>query len=305
MLSLIQTALELGLIYALTVLALFLSYSMLDVCDLSTDGCFTLGAAAGAVVALLGHPLLALPAAMLAGMTSGLVTALLQTRLGIDSLLAGIIVNTGLYSVNIAVMAGASQVSLNRTDTLFTLARDLLKSTPLAGGHKLVVLAVLTALAVVLLTLFLNTRLGLAIRATGDNRDMVRASSIDPVFTVTVGLCLSGALTGLSGCLLAQYQRSAEINLGTGVLTVALASLLIGRVLARRGGILLRAAGAVAGAFLFRLIYALALQLDMPAYMLKLTSAVIVALTIAVPYLKKQYPLLLRANQGKGGKGTC
>lgn len=275
MLSLIQTALELGLIYALTVLALFLSYSMLDVCDLSTDGCFTLGAAAGAVVALSGHPLLALPAAMLAGMTSGLVTALLQTRLGIDSLLAGIIVNTGLYSVNIAVMAGASQVSLNRTDTLFTLARDLLKSTPLAGGHKLVVLAVLTALAVVLLTLFLNTRLGLAIRATGDNRDMVRASSIDPVFTVTVGLCLSGALTGLSGCLLAQYQRSAEINLGTGVLTVALASLLIGRVLARRGGILLRAAGAVAGAFLFRLIYALALQLDMPAYMLKLTSAVI------------------------------
>ena len=292
MLSLIQTALELGLIYALTVLALFLSYSMLDVCDLSTDGCFTLGAAAGAVVALLGHPLLALPAAMLAGMTSGLVTALLQTRLGIDSLLAGIIVNTGLYSVNIAVMAGASQVSLNRTDTLFTLARDLLKSTPLAGGHKLVVLAVLTALAVVLLTLFLNTRLGLAIRATGDNRDMVRASSIDPVFTVTVGLCLSGALTGLSGCLLAQYQRSAEINLGTGVLTVALASLLIGRVLAHRGGILLRAAGAVAGAFLFRLIYALALQLDMPAYMLKLTSAVIVALTIAVPYLKKQYQFI-------------
>ena len=294
MLSLIQTALELGLIYALTVLALFLSYSMLDVCDLSTDGCFTLGAAAGAVVALLGHPLLALPAAMLAGMTSGLVTALLQTRLGIDSLLAGIIVNTGLYSVNIAVMAGASQVSLNRTDTLFTLARDLLKSTPLAGGHKLVVLAVLTALAVVLLTLFLNTRLGLAIRATGNNPDMVRSSSINPVFTTIVGLCVANALTGLSGCLMAQSQQSAEINIGTGMVTIALASLLIGATLMGRGSIFTRAVGMVVGAFVFRLVYAIALRLDMPAFMLRLVSSVIVALAIALPYLKEQWPVISR-----------
>ena len=305
MLALIQTALELGLIYAFTVLALFLSYSMLGVCDLSTDGCFTLGASVGAMVAVAGHPLLALPAAMLAGTTSGFVTAFLQTRMGIDSLLSGIIVNTGLYSVNIAVMAGASQVSLNRTDTVFTLARDLLADGPLAGQYRLVVLVAATAAAVGLLTLFLNTRLGLAIRATGDNRDMVRASSIDPVFTVTVGLCLANALTGLSGCMLAQYQRSAEINLGSGILTVALASLLIGRVLVPRGGILLKAAGAVGGAFLFRLIYALALRLQMPAYMLRLTSAVIVALTIALPYLKKQYPLLLRRQKVKGGTPSC
>lgn len=305
MFSLIQTALELGLIYSLTVLALFLSYSMLGVCDLSTDGCFTLGASVGAVVALSGHPLLALPAAMLSGTASGFVTAFLQTRMGIDSLLSGIIVNTGLYSVNIAVMAGAAQVSLNRTGTLFTLARDLLSGTPLAGQYRLIILALLTAAAAVLLSLFLKTRLGLAIRATGDNRDMVCASSIDPVFTVTVGLCLANALTGLSGCLLAQYQRNAEINMGSGILTVALASLLIGRVLAPRGGILFRAAGAVAGAFLFRLVYALALQLRMPAYMLKLTSAVIVALTIALPYMKKHYPLLLRERKAEGGKDPC
>lgn len=305
MLLLIQTALELGLIYGFAVLALFLSYSMLGVCDLSTDGCFTLGAAVGAMVALAGHPLLSLPAAMLAGMASGLVTALLQTRLGIDSLLSGIVVNTGLYSVNIAVMAGAAQVNLNRADTLFTLARDLLKGTPLAGSYRLVLLIPLSALTVTLLALFLGTRLGLAIRATGDNPDMVRASSIDPRFTITVGLCLSGALTGLSGCLLAQYQRSAEVNIGSGILTVALASLLIGRVLAPRGSIPLKAAGAVAGAFLFRLVYALALQLRMPAYMLKLASAVIVALTIALPYLKKQYTPLPRAGKGKGGKGVC
>ena len=305
MLSLIQTALELGLIYGFTVLALFLSYSMLGVCDLSTDGCFTLGAAVGAMVALAGHPLLSLPAAMLSGMASGLVTSLLQTRLGIDSLLSGIIVNTGLYSVNIAVMAGAAQVSLNRTDTLFTMVRDLLKGAPLAGAYRLVLLLPLSVLTVALLSLFLGTRLGLSIRATGDNPDMVRASSIDPRFTTTVGLCLSGSFTGLSGCLLAQYQRSAEVNIGSGVLTVALASLLIGRVLVSRGSIPLKAAGAVAGAFLFRLIYALALQLKMPAYMLKLTSAVIVALTIALPYLKKKYAPKTARGMRKGGETPC
>ena len=305
MLALIQTALELGLIYGFTVLALFLSYSMLEVCDLSTDGCFTLGAVVGAVTILAGYPLLALPAAMGAGMLSGLVTATLQTRLGINSLLAGIIVNTGLYSVNVAVMGGSAQLNLNKSDTLFTLVRDLLEQILPTGLYRVVLLLLLTVLTVALLSLFLRTRLGLAIRATGNNPDMVRSSSINPAFTTTVGLCLSGALTGLSGCLLAQYQRSAEINMGSGILTVALASLLIGRVLVSRGSIPLKAAGAVVGAFLFRLVYALALQLRMPAYMLKLTSAVIVALTIAGPYLKNQYPLLAQRGKTKGGKAPC
>ena len=115
-----STALELGLISSLTVLALFLSYSMLNVCDLSTDGCFTLGAVVGAVVAISGHPFLSIPAAMGAGVLSGLVTSLLQTKMGIDSLLSGIIVNTGLYSVNIALMGGASLLNMNKTDTVFT-----------------------------------------------------------------------------------------------------------------------------------------------------------------------------------------
>jgi len=131
LLSLGQTALELGLICSLTVLALFLSYSMLNVCDLSTDGCFTLGAAVGAVVAISGHPWLAIFAAMLAGVCSGFVTALLQTRMGVDSLLAGIIVNTGLYSVNIFVMGGAAQLNLNKTETVFTVMKSLLADTDL------------------------------------------------------------------------------------------------------------------------------------------------------------------------------
>jgi len=119
MLSLGETALKLGLICSLTVLALFLSYSMLNVCDLSTDGCFTFGAAVGAVVAVSGHPFLSIAAAMAAGIASGFVTAILQTKLGVDSLLAGIIVNTALYSVNIAVMGGSSLINMNRTTSIY------------------------------------------------------------------------------------------------------------------------------------------------------------------------------------------
>lgn len=298
-----QIALELGLICSLTVLALFLSYSMLGVCDLSTDGCFTLGAAVGAVVAAAGHPLLSIPAAMLAGVCSGLVTALLQTKLGIDSLLSGIIVNTGLYSVNIAVMSGSANINLNRKDTLFTMVKDLLAGTPLEGQQDILVAAVAVVLAVALLTLFLNTRLGLAIRATGNNPDMVRSSSINPAFTTVVGLCLSGSLTGLSGCLMAQSQKQAEINIGSGMVTIALASLLIGSTLLGRGPILLRAVGMVLGAFLFRLVYAAALRLDiLPAFMLKLVSSVIVALAIALPYLKQQWPVISRRLRYRKGR---
>lgn len=290
----LQTVVELGLICSLTVLALFLSYSMLGVCDLSTDGCFTLGATVGAVVAVAGHPLLSIPVAMLAGVCSGFVTAILQTKMGINSLLAGIIVNTALYSVNIAVMSGGNRVNLNKIPTVFTMVKGLLSGTPLKGWHVVVVAAVAVIVVVALLTLFLNTRLGLAIRATGDNPDMVRSSSINPAFTTIVGLCVSNAITGLSGCLMAQAQQSAEINIGTGMVTVALASLLIGGTLLGRGGIFTRAVGMVLGAFIFRLVYAVALRLDMPSFMLRLVSSVIVALALALPYLKSQWPAISR-----------
>lgn len=302
-LSLGQTALELGLICSLTVLALFLSYSMLNVCDLSTDGCFTLGAAVGAVVAISGHPYLAIPAAMAAGVCSGLITAVLQTRMGIDSLLAGIIVNTGLYSINIAIMDGSSLLNMNKTETVFTKAKALLEGTVFAEQYRLLVALIAVAAAVAILTVFLNTRLGLAIRATGDNPDMVRSSSINPVFTTTVGLCVANAFTGLSGCLLAQSQKSVSIDIGTGMVTVALASLLIGQVLMGRGSILKRAIGMVVGAFAFRLVYTIALRLNMPAFMLKLVSSVIVILAIATPYLKRQMPVLRRRLAArKGGR---
>lgn len=304
-LSLIQTASELGLISALTVIALYLSYSMLNVCDLSTDGCFTLGATVGAVVTLSGHPFLALPAALAAGIASGFITAFLQTKMGVNSLLAGIIVNTALYSINIAVMGNSSILNLNKTDTVFTKALDLLRNTPFMEQYKLIVALLAVIIVGVLLALFLRTKLGLAIRATGNNPDMVRSSSINPVFTTIVGLCIANSFTALSGCLLAQSQKSVNIDIGTGMVTIALASLLIGNVFLGRKKIPLQIVGMVLGAFVFRLVYTIALRFDMPAFMLKFVSSVIVVLAISIPYLKTRFPFLKRRIDQRFGRRTA
>ena len=297
-----QTVLELGLISSLTVLALFLSYTMLNVCDLSTDGCFTLGAAVGAIVALNGHPILSIPLAMLAGVASGLITALLQTVLGIDSLLAGIVVNTGLYSINIKDKKKSSLLNLNSADTVFSLLKAKLDGTALEGKQTLIIAALAVFLIVLFLSLFLKTKLGLSIRATGNNPDMVKSSSINPIVTTIIGLCIANSFTALSGCLLAQSQKQAEINIGTGMVTVALASLLIGGVFVRRGKIPLRAIGAVIGAVVFRLVYQIAIGLHMPPFMLKFVSSVIVIIAIAGPYLKTKMPEYIRKAKLRSGK---
>ena len=293
-LTLLETALELGLVSALTVLALFLSYSMLNVCDLSTDGCFTLGATVGAAVAIAGHPYLSIAAAMLAGIASGFVTAFLQTKMGINSLLAGIIVNTGLYSVNIAVMGGSSILNMNKVDTVFSKVRELTQKTSLKGHYKLIIALSAVIIVAILLGFFLKTRVGLAIRATGNNPDMVRSSSINPVITTIIGLCIANSFTALSGCLLAQMQKSVNIDTGTGMVTVALASLLIGHVFLGKKKMPLRIVGMVLGAFVFRLVYTIALRFDMPAFMLKLVSSLVVIAAISIPYLKEQMPLFKR-----------
>ena len=280
--AVILSALELGCIYALVALALLVSFRILNIADMTTDGSFTLGCAVSATVAVAGHPILALPAAMLAGAAAGGITALLQTRFRIPSILAGIITNTGLYTVNLAVMGFSSNVNMLKTDTVFTLLRPLL-----GPSYRIVPAAVVTVLSAVLLVLFLKTRLGLSIRATGDNPDMVRASSINTGFTITVGLCLSNALTALSGALLAQYQKTADINLGTGMVIIGLASLIIGESLFPRGKLWMKAAGALVGSLLYRFIIAIALRLDLPSECLKLISATIVALAIGLPGLKK------------------
>lgn len=304
MLNLVQTTIELGLISSLTVLALFLSYTMLNVCDLSTDGCFTLGAAVGAMVALSGHPFLSIIAAMAAGVASGLIVSVLQTKMGIDSLLSGIIVNTGLYSINIAIMNNSSLVNLNKTETIFTILKKKLEGTFLADWYKLIVALLFVTLVIVFLSFFLRTRLGLAIRATGNNPAMVKASSINPAFTTIVGLCISNSFTALSGCLLAQNQKAANIDIGGGMVTVALASLLIGNAFLGKGKVTRRAIGAVLGACIFRFVYTVALRFNMPASMLKLVSSLIVIIAISGPYIRSRYPMLKRKLELRRGKNA-
>lgn len=288
--AVITSALELGCIYALVALALFLSFRVLNIADMTTDGAFTLGCAVSATVALAGHPVLALPAAMLAGAAAGFVTALLQTKWGVPSILAGIITNTGLYTVNLAVMGFSSNVNLMKVDTIFTLCRD-----SLGDSYKLVIAAVITLIACVLIVLFLKTRLGLSIRATGDNPEMVRASSINTAFTVTIGLCVSNSLTALSGAVLAQYQRTADINLGTGMVVIGLASLIIGETVFRKGGMWLKVLGVLLGSIVYRFVIAVALRLDLPSECLKLISAIIVGIAIALPTIRNT----MRINQQK------
>ena len=292
-LNVIQTALELGCIYALVALALFLSYSILNIADLSTDGCFTLGCAVACQVALTGHPFLAL----LAAMAAGFITAFLQTRLGVESIMAGIIVNTGLYTINLAVMGFSSTISLVKTDTVFSIAKSALSFT--GGGYKLVLAAAVIALAGAAMVGFLGTRLGLSIRATGDNAAMVRASSINPAFTITVGLCISGALTALSGGLLAQYQKSCDINVGTGMVTIALASLIIGETLVGKRTMVRRVLGVVFGSCLYRFIVAVALRFNVPAAAMKLVSAIIVAVAISMPAIREKIAFEKRRNAAR------
>ena len=283
--TVITSALELGFIYALVALALFLSFRILNIADMTTDGSFTLGCAVSATVALAGHPYLALPAAMLAGSCAGIITALLQPKWGVPSILAGIITNTGLYTVNLAVMGFSSNVNLLKATTIFSAF----------PGMKIIPAIVITLIVAALLVVFLNTRLGLSIRATGDNPDMVRASSINTGLTITIGLAVSNSITALSGAVLAQYQKTADINLGTGMVIIGLASLIIGETVFRGRKTWGKVVGAVVGCIVYRFIIALALRLDLPSECLKLVSAILVAIAIALPTIKKH----------KGGKAKC
>ena len=292
-LSEILGALEMGFIFALVAFALFLSFRVLNIADMTTDGSFVLGGAVSAVIAVLGHPFLALPIAMLAGAAAGCVTAFLQTKLKVPSILAGIITNTGLYTVNLAVMGFSSNVTMLKTATIFTVVKD-----SLGPVYKLVPAALFALIVGVLMVLFLKTRLGLSIRATGDNPDMVRASSINTGFTITIGLAIANSLTALSGAVYAQYQRSASMDMGTGMVIIGLASLIIGETVLPKTKLWVKAIGVAAGSVIYRLIMAVALRLDLPTEFLKLISAVIVALAIGLPALKGE-------KKAKGGKKGC
>ena len=296
MLHIAQTALSLGCIYSLVALALFLSYRVLDIADLTTDGCFVLGMAVSVSAAVSGHPVLGLFEAILAGGCAGFVTAFLQTRLGVPSIIAGIITNTGLYTINLMAMGWSSNISIIKQETIFTMFR----ATGIGGSWYGILLAGMIAiLCMILMRQFLKTRIGLSIRATGDNKDMVSASSINPKFMVTVGLIFANCFTALSGAIAGQLQKSADINAGTGIVVIGLATLIIGEtVLNGRRSIERNIAACLVGNIIYRFIYAIVLQTRViPIEGLKLMTAIIVAAAIAAPSIKASLAVKGRARR--------
>ena len=285
MLHIAQTALQLGCIYSLVALALFLSYRVLDIADLTTDGCFVLGMAVSVSYTVAGHPFMGLLMAIAAGGCAGFVTAFLQTRMGIPSIIAGIITNTGLYTVNLMAMGWSSNISIIKQETIFTKFRAL----GIGGSWYAIILSGAIALVcMALMREFLKTRIGLSIRATGDNKDMVSASSINPKFMITVGLIVANCFTALSGGIAGQLQKSADINAGTGIVVIGLATLIIGEtVMNGRRSIGRNILACLVGNIIYRFIYAIVLQTRIiPIEGLNLMTAVIVAAAISAPYVR-------------------
>jgi putative ABC transport system permease protein len=276
-------AVELGLIFALLALGIFVAYRILGVPDLTVEGSFTAGAATGAIFVAAGQPLLGIGMAVAVGTGAGIITAFLQTKMRIQPILAGILTMTALYSVSLAIMGGRPNIPLFREETLFTIMERL------GGGERmwrmlLPLIVVLTVGAV--LGVFFHTRLGLAVRATGDNEEMVRASSINTTFTKTVGLAMGNAVAALCGGLMAQYQGFADINMGFGMVVVALASLIIGETVFGRRTVVWNIGAVMAGAVIYRIILALALSVRLNPANLRAISALIVAAAISYPAIK-------------------
>lgn len=270
-----------GLVWGVMALGVYVTYKLLDIADLTVDSSLCTGGATSAVLILMGmHPLLSLVFAVFAGMLAGLVTGFLHTRLRIPAILAGILTQLGLYSINLRIM-GKSSVALLRQPVVISLG-----NIPMA-----LLIGVLVAAAVVaVMYWFFGTELGCAIRATGNNRKMVRAQGVNTDTMKIIGLVLSNGLVGLAGGLLAQYQGSANINMGRGAIVIGLASVIIGEVLfGARFNFAYQLGSIVAGSVIYQIVIAFVLQLGLSTEDLKLFSAVTVALALSVPALQKKF----------------
>lgn len=279
-------SLQLGLIYGFLAIGIYISFRIMNIPDLTAEGSFTFGLVVAAVFADLGHPLLGIVLALAAGALAGVVTGALNVYLRIPAILAGILTMSGLYSVNLLTMDSKANLTLIGVDTIFSL------TAPIFGGDldlaKTLVNLVLVALAVFLIYTFFKTRIGLSIRATGDNEYMVRASSINIGVTKILALALSNAIIALSGGILAQYQQFADISSGVGMLVVGLASVIIGEAFLGQRGILCGLCAAVLGSIIYRLLIALAYQTNIfPSAAFRLISAVIVTIALAIPAIKQ------------------
>lgn len=275
-------ALELGLAYTMLAFGVYISFRILNIPDLTVDGSFVLGAAVSAILTFTGRPVLGLIGAVIAGAIAGCVTAVLQTKLDIAPILSGILTMTGLYTVNLLVMDGKANIPILGKDTIFSLAQSLTGITAV----KLTVLLIMVTVVFIFYNVFFKTQLGLSIRATGDNEAMVRASSIDTDIAKIVAFALSNATVAMSGAVIAQMQQSADINMGSGMIVIGLASLIIGDVLLKNRTIYRGLLSVIMGSVIYRILIALILTTSLPPSFLKLISALVVAVAISVPNLR-------------------
>lgn len=280
----LQGAVAQGVLWGIMVLGVYITYRLLDIADLTVDGSFALGGCVCAVMILNRNmdPAVALLCATIAGALAGAVTGALHTVFEIPAILAGILTQIALWSVNLRVMGGKSNLPLLKTGTVISRVVDM---TGLSQSQSSLVVGILVALIMVaLLYWFFGTEIGSALRATGNNEDMIRALGVNTNMTKMIALMLSNALVGLAGGLVCQSQKYADINMGTGAIVIGLAAIVIGEVLMGRfHWFASRLASAVVGAVVYFLIRAIVLQMGMNANDMKLLSAVIVALALCFP----------------------
>ena len=284
-------SLQLGLLYGILAIGIYISFRILNVPDLTTEGSFTFGLATSAMCAIGGHYILGIFLSIAAGALAGIVTGILQTKCRIHPILSGIITMSGLYTVNLAVMKNAVNVSLIGKDEIFTVISAALENMS-RDAVRCIVSFIFAAVVCLIMIWFFKTHLGLCIRATGDNEAMVSSSSINVDATKIISLAISNGCVGLSGGLLAQYQGFADINSSVGILVVGLASVIIGEVVMGRRGVTIGIISAVIGSIIYRYIIALATASHIfPAFALKLVSAVIVAIALSIPAVKQAIAL--------------
>lgn len=274
-------ALEIGLLYAVMALGVYVTYRVLDFPDLTVDGSFTTGAAVTAILIVSGVPFwMAIVAAVIAGLLSGVITGLLHVWGGINPLLAGIITQIALYSINLKIMGKANVPLLRATTLRSTLEQSGLS---MATWNSVAVIAVVVAIIGLLLYWFLGTAYGVALRATGDNELMARSQGINTGSTKIVGLALSNGLVALCGSILAQYNGYSDISMGIGLIVAGLASVIVGQAIIGMTNVWQAVLAAIVGSVLYRLIIQAALQAGLDPNLTKLVSAVLVVVALLVP----------------------
>lgn len=289
----IQGAASQGIIWGIMTLGVYITFKVLDFPDLSIDGSFALGGAVSAILISNGmNPFITLIFSFLAGSLAGLVTGILNTKLQIPGILAGILTMIALYSINIRVMGGRPNIPLLGMSTSLTIIQNIFSLSKVLSD--LLVGFIFSFFIVLIMYWFFGTEMGCAIRATGNNEKMIRALGVDTNIMKIIGLMISNALVSLSGALVTQSQGYADVGMGTGTIVVGLASVIIGEVIfGDRFSFLYKLSSVVMGSIIYRIIIAIVLQLGLKATDLKLLTAIIVAIALSVPVLNKKATKIL------------